>query len=539
MEGDKESIGRSREIEEQNRYLRNKVAGWTSFIKARLKHTECVTEDTAVTEHHKKEKSDQFTLLEKSSERLRLAVTAAKLGIWDWKFDEKCIHLCEDAKRTLGVKENRFYIGDILERCSPEDITDLEQLVQQCSNNENHHRFEFECAIRNVDDNQQRHIKFYGAIYFDAYQTPYRAVGTVADITDTKGEEEKGAQLAAIVKTSYDAIISKSLHGDVMTWNTAAEHMFGYTAEEMIGNSIIKIIPEDRLDEENYILNKLRKGETVEHFETRRLTSSGNLLDVSLTVSPIRNKRGDIIGISKIVRDITDKKQEERRKNDFISIVSHELKTPLTSILLYAQVTAKNFRNSRTVALKTVEKIEVQTKKLIAMIGDFLSLTQLEEGKIHLRMDTFELSTLINEIVEDAALLDVRHTIKVIGDPFVKVKADRDKIGQVLSNLVSNATKYSPAGGEVIVGFERNNGKLKLFVQDQGIGISKAEQRKLFQRFYRANDEASKNISGFGIGLFLVSKILQEHGSTIHVESEKERGSTFFFFMDEFQGDNI
>ncbi|PRD48429.1 PAS domain-containing sensor histidine kinase [Sphingobacterium haloxyli] len=503
-------------------------------------HTRCFTKDVTEIVQQEKKRSDLLSLLERSEERLRLAINATKLGIWDWKFDEGYIHLSEEARKVLGIEEECFQIEDILERCCPEDVKHIEQLMHQCYKDASGHSFEFIGSIRNVKDNQFRCIKLHVAIYLNGNNVPDRAVGTILDITDAKAVEKKGAELAAIVRTSYDAIVSKSLEGEVMTWNAAAERMFGYSAAEMIGHSILKIIPQDRKDEENYILSRLRKGETVEHFETKRRMSNGNLLDVSLTISPIKNSKGEIIGISKIIRDITDKKQEERRKNDFISMVSHELKTPLTSILLYAQVLdKKSEKNQQIVAPEMVKKIEVQAKKMITMIGDFLSLTRLEEGKIHLRFDIFELFTLINEIVDDAALLNVSRRIKVVGDNPVKIYADRDKIGQVLTNLVSNALKYSPAGGEVTIGCERKNGKLKVFVSDQGIGISKAEQRNLFQRFYRANDEACRNISGFGIGLFLVSEILQYHGSEIHVESEKGRGSLFFFFIDEFKQDVV
>ncbi len=503
-------------------------------------HTRCFTKDVTEIVQQEKNKNDLLLRLERSEERLRLAINATKLGIWDWKFDEEYIHLSEEARRILGIMDGHFQIEDVLDRCYPEDIKHIKRLAQQCYKDANTHSFEFIGSIRNVEDNQYKCIEIQVAIYSNEGNLPHRAVGTILDITDLKAGEKIGAELAAIVKTSYDAIVSMSLDGYVTTWNAAAERMFGYSATEMIGHSILKIIPEDRNGEENYILGRLRKCETVEHFETKRRTSSGNLLDVSLTVSPIRNNKGEIIGISKIIRDVTDKKQEDRRKNDFISMVSHELKTPLTSILLYAQVMAKNSEmNRHDVALKMEAKIEVQAKKMITMIGDFLSLTRLEEGKINLRLEVFELFVVINEIVEDANLLNAQHEIKVVGYKPVKIYADRDKIGQVLTNLISNAIKYSPAGGEVTIGCERENGKVKLFVRDQGIGISKTEQKKLFQRFYRANDEACKDISGFGIGLFLVSEILKHHGSEIHVESEKARGSVFFFFMDEFPGNSV
>jgi two-component system sensor histidine kinase VicK len=158
------------------------------------------------------------------------------------------------------------------------------------------------------------------------------------DITERKLAEANSAILSAIVASTDDAIISKDLNSVITSWNPSAERIFGYQSSEMIGESILKLIPADRYGEETMILDKLKAGERVEHFETRRLNKAGNLIDVSLTISAVKDSQGNIIGLSKIARDITEKKLEEQRKNDFIAIVSHELKTPLTSVKSYIQL---------------------------------------------------------------------------------------------------------------------------------------------------------------------------------------------------------
>ncbi|WGQ10809.1 PAS domain S-box protein [Pedobacter gandavensis] len=155
------------------------------------------------------------------------------------------------------------------------------------------------------------------------------------DITYLKQAETNSAILSAIIASSDDAIISKDLNSIITSWNPSAERIFGYSAAEMIGESILKLIPQDRKSEESMILSKLITGERVQNFETKRLNKAGDLIDVSLTISPIKNSQGQITGLSKIARDITDKKLEEQRKHDFIGIVSHELKTPLTSLKSY------------------------------------------------------------------------------------------------------------------------------------------------------------------------------------------------------------
>lgn len=353
------------------------------------------------------------------------------------------------------------------------------------------------------------------------------------DITAMKVAEEKSAKLAAIIDSSDDAIISKTLEGIITSWNNSAERTFGYTAGEMIGESILKLIPPDRIDEEPRILSRLRNGERVEHFETRRMKKNGTLLDVSLTISPVRDPQGNIIGLSKIARDITERKQEEQRKNDFVAMVSHELKTPLTSITSYVQlVLAKLKKEGHEFGVGALSRADTQARKMASMIHDFLSLARLEDGKIEMNKQDFELHPLMEEIAGDAQLISPNHEIKLHDCDHILVNGDRDKIGQVLTNLLTNAVKYSPAGGTINMGCKKMGGSARIFVTDQGVGISKAHQKRLFERFYRVNEAQIKSISGFGIGLYLIAEILRYHGSEIHVESEEGKGSTFYFSLD-------
>jgi PAS domain S-box-containing protein len=361
----------------------------------------------------------------------------------------------------------------------------------------------------------------------------YAGLIIALDITDIRKGEEKSAMLAAIIESSNDAIVGKGLDSVVTSWNKSAEEMFGYKAEEIIGQSIMKIIPQERQHEELNIITKIKNGERVEHFETQRLTKDHRLLDLSITVSPIKNKQGQIIGASKIARDISEKKQEEARKNDFIAMVSHELKTPLTSMRAYVQLLlAKEKEAGDTFRTSVLTRAGVQAKKMSAMINDFLSLARLEEGKISLKFEEFDLKQVIDETVLDAQFLSTNHHIQVSECHNITINADRDKIGQVLMNLLSNAIKYSPKGGDIAIDCEKVGNRVKISVTDHGIGISEKDQKKLFDRFYRVQNERVKTVSGFGIGLYLVSEILKYHDSKIEVESEEGKGSTFYFTLE-------
>lgn len=354
------------------------------------------------------------------------------------------------------------------------------------------------------------------------------------DVTTIVLKEQAQAMLAAIIQSTDDAIISKTLEGTITSWNPSAQRIFGYSETEMLGRPITTLFPADRQDEELDILAKLRKGERVEHFETKRMRKDGSLVDVSLTISPIRDHGGNIIGLSKIARDITLKKQEEQRKNDFVAMVSHELKTPLTSISAYVQILlAKAKQQDNAFNINALTKTNSQTQKMISMIRDFLTLARMEEGKILIQKTEFPLHRLIEEVTEDAQFLTKTHQIKIFNCEQVIIEADRDKLGQVMTNLLSNAIKYSPKGGQIVIGCQKQDGRLKISVSDQGIGIAGQDHKKLFERFYRVSNDSSRSASGFGIGLYLSAEILRLHDSQFHLLSELGKGSTFYFYLDE------
>ncbi|WP_426328710.1 PAS domain S-box protein [Pedobacter sp. R-06] len=350
----------------------------------------------------------------------------------------------------------------------------------------------------------------------------------VRDMTLHKKAEVDGKRLMAIIETSDDAIISKDLNSIITSWNESAERIFGFSAMDMIGESILKIIPEERHYEEPQILRKILSGERVNHFETERLRKDGSLICVSLTISPIKSSTGEVIGISKIARDITDKKLIEQKKGEFLAFVSHELKTPLTSLKSYIQI-ARQKTSDVTFLTKALQRAEMQAGKMEAMIKDFLNISRFEEGRLEIKKSEFNLSELIEECIEDAKVSHSNNTIIYHQPTRISVLADREKISMVLTNLISNAQKYSPNGGTVHITSEIVNDAVRIKVQDEGIGISPDDQRKLFQKFTRISTEQTKSIAGFGIGLYLASNILKLHGSEISVESELGKGTTFSF----------
>ncbi len=352
------------------------------------------------------------------------------------------------------------------------------------------------------------------------------------DITDLKQAEEKSAKLAAIIESSDDAIISKTLESVITSWNDSAERMFGYTADEIIGETIYKLIPPDRQEEEPMILARLKSGDRVEHFETKRLRKDGRLIDVSLSISPVKDQQGNIIGLSKIMRDITERKLDEIRKNDFIGMASHELKTPLTSLSAIIQVTNSKLKNSGDAFLTgAMDKANLQVKRMIGMINGFLNVSRLEAGKLFIEKETFELNELLQEIFEETRLITNTHTVTLVQNGAVKVNADQDKINSVISNFVSNAIKYSPKGKLIEISSQVSGNMAIVHVKDEGMGIKPQHLAQIFDRYFRVETDHTRHISGFGIGLYLSAEIIKRHECEIWAESESGKGSTFYFSL--------
>jgi PAS domain S-box-containing protein len=376
------------------------------------------------------------------------------------------------------------------------------------------------------------------------------------DITALRRADELQHRLAAIVASSTDAIVSKTLAGVVTSWNVSAERMFGYTAEEMVGQPILRIIPPERHREEDYILARLRAGERVEHFETVRVGKDGRRLDVSLTISPVRDSAGAIVGASKIARDITAQKQaaaererllareqaalaEARRalavRDEFLGSVSHDLRTPLTSIRGLAQLLARQLgrldlpQGPRLV--EEVTAVERAATTMAAMVEELLDLTRLEAGQPpELRREAVDLVALAHAAAREHGRAAPRHELRVAAAaPALVGRWDRGRLERVLGNLLSNAVKYSPDGGTVEVCVRPVDGPdgawAELAVTDRGVGIPAADLPFIFERFRRGANVTGR-VGGAGLGLAGARRIVEHHGGTITAASEEGAGTT-------------
>lgn len=232
------------------------------------------------------------------------------------------------------------------------------------------------------------------------------------------------------------------------------------------------------------------------------------------------------------VLDITEQKQDEQRKNDFIGMVSHELKTPLTSLKALLQVAHAKLKNSDDLFLKSaMDKANRQVKKMGNMINGFLNISRLESGKLHLSLDRFDLDQLLAEVILETKITATKHQIELLNCKSLNVYADKEKISHVVSNLLSNAIKYSPQGLNIEVRCEVVGSNAQVSVKDEGMGIEENDRKYLFNRYYRIESDQTQHISGFGIGLYLSAEIIQAHHGQVWVDSEPGKGSTFYFSL--------
>ena len=363
-------------------------------------------------------------------------------------------------------------------------------------------------------------------------------------ITERKHAERIQAQLAAIVECSDDAIVSKTLDGIIQSWNTAAARIFGYSAEEAIGQHITLIIPNELQGEEREIIAQLRAGKRVEHFDTTRITKDGRRIPVSLTVSPIRDDKGRVIGASKIARDISERRRAEealqateealraahQRKDEFMALLAHELRNPLAPIR-YALAASRKFGATAEQRERSQEIIERQVTHMSRLLDDLLNVARITRGTLELRITTLEFTTVLGTAIEAARpFLDAKqHSLSVeLPSEAPRLNADPIRLAQVFSNLLINAAKYTDPGGKirVIASIERE--MLVVAIRDTGIGISQEMMPRLFEMFTQAQDALGRSQGGMGLGLALVRGIVQLHGGSVSARSEGEnRGSEF------------
>lgn len=520
-----------------------------------------------------------------------------------------------------------------------------------------------------LDDHAERWAILQARPVLDERGEVVNAIAILHDITERKAEDEARQLLAAIVVSSSDAIIGKTIDGIITSWNAAAEKMYGYTAGEIVGQPVTLLFPPDRQEEFATIMGKIKKGESVGPYDTNRIRKDGSFLTVSVTISPMKDAEGKIVGASAIARDISEQKrleaelwrskqqlevifaniadgitvqdgngrlifinevgaqrsgytsardalrkgggqilrahteqhfeildehgnplpyeelpgkralrgekapqavvqyfdkvtqtrqwslvkarplinargrvelaitifsdvteayEEKQRKDEFISMASHELKTPVTSLKGFTQVLQRRLqKQGDEQGLHYVTRMDAQLNRLTKLVSDLLDVSKMQAGKLTFDIEPFELDALVLETVENVQAATPTHRIIVEGSTGGCILGDKDRLGQVFINLLTNAVKYSPKAEKVVLHLSCDRQQAIVSVQDFGIGIDAVHHQKIFERFYQVTDSEEKTFPGLGMGLYISSEIAERHHGRMWVESRKGEGSTF------------
>ena len=367
---------------------------------------------------------------------------------------------------------------------------------------------------------------------------PYRTVEdaidgvvlTFLDISALKQAETEREKLAAIVDSTQDGIIGKTLDGVITSWNTGAERMYGYPARDAVGRTLDLIVPPEERSRMSAVFERLRQGERVEPFETVRMRKDGRRLDISLTFSPVRDASGRLFGASGIDRDISDRKraeqalrEEARRKDEFLAMLGHELRNPLAPIrnclhlLQSSGLTAEQTRR----ALGTIER---QVTHLTRLVDDLLDIGRISRGKILLRRERLDFVEAVRATVEDQRP-DLEEgglgiDLDLPGAP-VWIDGDPTRISQTFGNVLHNAGKFTDAGGRIAVALreEPDRGAAVLTVRDTGIGMEPELLARIFEPFSQADGSLDRSRGGLGLGLALVKALVELHGGSVDAES--------------------
>jgi PAS domain S-box-containing protein len=350
----------------------------------------------------------------------------------------------------------------------------------------------------------------------------------------TKKVEKAEMQLRMAIEAAKIGLWYINPETRELEYSTVAAEIFGYEGERPMTfkESVEQVVEEHRERLVEAIDEAIAGGGEFSVTYAQRRFNDGQIVWLRSLGKVSRDESGQPAMFSGVVMDITEQKQDDLRKSDFIGMVSHELKTPLTSLSAYLQMLQqKAVKEGDDFRLNSLNQCFKQVKKMSNMINGFLNVSRLESGKIHIDKERFDMKDLVKEIEDE--LVAVMSSHHVIFAPVVTtyVNADRDKIGQVITNFIDNAVKYSPKGSTINVACLTVEGKAMVSIQDEGMGIEQYDVDKLFQRYYRVKGNHTQSIAGFGIGLYLCSEIIARHGGDIGVSSEIGRGSNFWFTL--------
>lgn len=478
-------------------------------------------------------------LIADAEERLRFALDASELGAWDLDIKNNLVIWDDRCKELYGfAKDDVVPYEEVLRYMHPEDRLKVNEAVLFALDPKSGGYYDIEFRTIGAEDSEVRWLHCRGKALFDSDGVAYRFTGIAQDITESYLLQQEIEIAKDNLEFAIEAANFGTWHINAKTRNLVAnarlKELFGfYPDEEVTVADCIAQITEDYR-------------ESVAKAIESAIVSGGDY-DLSYTV---RGKRDDLIrwvravgtlkvdfsgeltAFTGVIMDITEQKQDEQRKNDFVGMVSHELRSPLTSLNGYIQMLQLRAKKAEDIATSGItEKAQRQVNKMRTLITGFLDMARIDSGKIHLERKCFDIAELIKDAEEESLATITSHTVLFEPVNHISIFADRDKISQVVTNFINNAVKYSPHETTIKVACVAKDDFVLVSVKDEGMGLTDKDKAYVFDRFYRVENEAMKATNGFGIGLYLCAEIINRHEGNIGVDSEIGKGSTFWFSL--------
>jgi PAS domain S-box-containing protein len=485
--------------------------------------------------------------LKRSEAYLAEAQRLTHTGSWAWRIAGRdAVHLSEEWYRIYGFNPQNGppSFEERRQRAHPEDRAKWQGAIDRAIAEKSEYEVEFRILL---PDGSVKHIHTVGHPVLNASGDLVQFVGSSTDITERQRAEQATRLLAAIVESSHDAIVSKTLNGVITSWNKGAEQLFGYAAEEAVGQNITLIIPPNRRDEERMIVEHLTRGERVDNFETVRMRKDGSLLDVSLTISPMKDASGRVVGASKLARDITERKRAEEAlrqaqtdlahasrlttMGEFTASLAHEVKQPIAAAVTDANTCVRwitrdepDLKEAREAAWRIVKDAQRAAEIINRVRLLFKKGTPQRE-----LVDVNEVAREMIVILGDEAL---RHSISVrteLAEDLPRVIGDRVQLQQVLMNLIVNGVEAMydvDRPRELIIKSQpAENNELVLSVSDTGVGLPRHQADQIFNAFFTTKTH------GTGMGLRISRSIIESHGGRLWAADNSPRGASFCFTL--------
>ncbi len=501
-----------------------------------------IIQDITVEYEQEQKLKETFDALSESKSELQFAIDAAELATWDLNPITNKFKGNDRLKNWFGLKStDEIFLERATEVIVPEDRVRVHTAIADSLNYETDHHYDIVYTIKPPETQKERIVRAIGRAWFNEEKEPYRFNGTLQDITEQYTSEKKLKEAFFKVEESEKRfrrmannapvfIVITDLTGNITFANQLWLDFIGSTLNAHLGSiAFANTHPED-IENCRTVFEEAYNNQEDFKMEYRVKRFDGRYRWMVNKGVPRYNVNGDFEGYIHAFMNIHDIKLQEKQKDLFIGMASHELKTPVTSVKGYVQLLSAKYKDSDDVFLKkALHTIDKQILVLTSLITDLLNLSKMKRGGLQLKKSVFIINELLENIISQIQMVNPTHTITLNTIKETQVYADKERLGQVITNFLTNAVKYAPESKKIEVFCKLEDKLVRVSVQDYGIGIKEENKEKIFKRFYREEGRDENTFPGFGIGLYIAADIIKKHKGTIGVESKKGKGSTFYF----------